>query len=167
MAVIFLVLVIPGFIWGRIFYKKSVWHQNLCFIFLETNSNSDSTLTKYSYFIKKQTIQLTGFESDPSLDSKLSHDGLLAIKGGVGAHSQNLVLLDPINFQLINFQNGETSSNITSDVPNFGWDGNRFFGDVRDYDTDPINKAIRFFYRRQGDTLVFDKSVKISYDEIK
>ena len=120
-------------------------------------------------------LELTGFESSASFCSdptpKInSQTRIICLTDFVGAHSQNIELVNLINNQLaaINFlKEGSKSINIYSDAPNFGFkdlnrDGNLvFYLDDRNYDLDPTLDSWRSYYYFKDGEFIFDHAVSL------
>ncbi len=108
-------------------------------------------------FMSYKNIELSGFEEDlafcplPSF-SDASSNYYLCIFGEVGAHSQNIQILQWPGLTSVNFEKGGVvSPNMISDLPNFDFDySNRektaMFFDYRNYNLDPLKDVIREHY---------------------
>ena len=130
-------------------------------------------LTQNTLFGQKKKILLSGFEDNISLCGKESGIGnAICLMGDVGVHSQNIEILKYLNgrFTIFPFyKDGALSNNISSDVPNYSFETKNgsvnLVIDQRDYDTDPINNAIRSRYKATDSGFVFDGIENITYNK--
>lgn len=121
---------------------------------------------------KNLNLELGGFEDLVELCRQniyqIDDHGALCLKGFVGAHAENAVLIDLAKFQPIAFENEASKSyNIISDVPLFFFaddDAKLFISDMRNYDKNPLTDSIRGYYNWNGAEFIFDKQENITYD---
>ncbi len=118
----------------------------------------------------EKILPLSGFEDEvDQCERPLITVGdikAICLKGVVGVHSQNLELVNIGTLESINFQDGEEQySSVVSDVPNFQIKDDILFVDMRNYDSDPLQKAIRLSFDFLDGKFVFDKKENITYDE--
>lgn len=129
-------------------------------------------LTKYGLW-SNININLIGFEDSVDLCRenihKIDDTNILCLKGYVGAHAENIALVDLAKFQLVKFDDGvNTNYNVISDEPLFSWkesDPRKFVTDMRNYDKNPLSDSIRSYYRWDKDRFIFDKLNNITYDK--
>lgn len=129
-------------------------------------------LTYKNGLFGRSYLNLSGFETEAmpchsrgiqfSLNSKS-----ICLTGNVGVHSMNLQIitvsskLAPVKYEM----DGILRENVTSDLPLFKFvdDGVEVYN--RDYDSDPLTKAIKDTYlRNSSGNFVFDKKEHIEYD---
>lgn len=143
----------------------------------ESDNSTDFKLENRYGFLKKETLDLSGFEDMVvPCENKTVNLGddigdVICLTGEVGAHSQNVLLIKlndntPQSIKFIN--DGQASENITSDVPNIIiMDYNKgvkaIAVDNRDYSTDPLSMVIRDYYVPSEKGFVFDKSINMKY----
>lgn len=142
------------------------------------NGKIEYALSTKKIIGQKSSVKLAGFESTVSLCKdnpiKLQKGYAICLIGNVGAHSQNLELVQYFDHNLtdIKVTNGDSiESNVVSDVPSFSFtDKNNdsfldLIADQRDYDTDPLNNSIRSNYLSSESGFVFDGKENITYNK--
>ncbi|HLC43930.1 MAG TPA: hypothetical protein VJK08_02285 [Patescibacteria group bacterium] len=121
---------------------------------------------------KNLNLSLSGFEdSVETCRQKIYQVGdvsLLCLKGDVGVHAQNLIMIDLIQFQPVSFQNDDGKYySLISDVPFFYTENESLailIADMRNYDKNPLADSIRNYYQWSGNGFIFDKQENITYD---
>jgi len=121
---------------------------------------------------KNLNLSLSGFEdSVETCRQKVYQVGdvsLLCLKGDVGVHAQNLIMIDLIQFQPVSFQNDDGKYySLISDVPFFYTENESLailIADMRNYDKNPLADSIRNYYQWSGNGFIFDKQENITYD---
>lgn len=189
-AKILLILTLAVLVFGAIFYfyKYSKIKADSDLGFLKSEKNFDLVLdeknikfaiksykndeitTSYLFFsnvFKIKRVQLVGFEDDINLCGnpviKLGGKDAICLVGDVGAHSQNIALVNNGISLVEILEENSNLKNVITDSPNYFFlDYNEdseldLIIDNRDYEKDPLVNAIRKYYRWAGSGFVFDK----------
>lgn len=128
------------------------------------------TITK-SDFWSRSVLEIDGFNNFvfgcEQQTLQIQESKLLCLKGEVGAHSMNIVLINLDTFAPIAFEGPEmTNFNIISDVPYYDFvSPGTLTADSRNYDKNPLYDSVRTYYLWKDGHFRFDKSEDITYDE--
>lgn len=126
-----------------------------------------------SNFWQVKRLRIDGFEDLAAVCSRptfqIDSKNFLCLSGYVGAHSENVVMVELNKFVPIAFADDENIGyNIISDAPYFVFNTaspRKLIVDMRNYDKNPLIDSIRSYYKWNGMRFVFDKSEEITYDE--
>ncbi len=160
--------------WGVLISKQNISisrKNNFILSKYQKEKNINWVITKIGLWTN-QNLVLAGFEDSVQLCQKnvyqIGDIQTLCLSGFVGAHAENVVLIDLTKFQPIEFTDFVGKHfNIISDVPYFIFSNNEkqiFISDMRNYDKNPLSDSIRNYYSWDGQRFVFDKDENITYD---
>jgi len=126
-----------------------------------------------SDFWQIKRLRVDGFEDLAAVCSQptfqIGGTNIMCLRGYVGAHSENVVMINLDKFIPIEFADDENIDyNIISDAPYFVFDTalpGELAADMRNYDKNPLIDSIRSYFKWDGTKFAFDKSEEITYDE--
>ena len=146
------------------------------FNIITTNDKSVLHYKRYNFFDTE--INLSEFDSgaqfcpDSIYASPKIANSLVCVIGEAGVHSQKIELFDYLNGKLNKMMFTDKlikSDTLDSDVPKFSivdYNNDKLLdvtADFRDYDTDPLKQGIRYFYKNDQNSFIYDKQEKVSY----
>lgn len=154
--------------YGKIISQTTLNFKSENIILVHTKKDDENIwLLEKRGFWKTQMIELSGFENDVEKCGSITdlNENLVCLKGLVGVHSTNYVFINLDTFSLVEIVGYYAqAASIYSDVPLALVDRDYLMIDRRNYNDDPINDAIRYYFTYNGKEFVFDKKENITYD---